>query len=58
MSLQAHLLELERKHKALDAEIAQELARPAQDDMKLATMKRKKLQLKESIARIKEKSVH
>jgi hypothetical protein len=50
----SHLAELERKHRALDAEIEQELARPAQDDIKLASLKRKKLQIKDNISRIKQ----
>lgn len=54
MSLMSHLAELERKHRALDAEIEQELARPAQDDIKLASLKRKKLQIKDNISRIKQ----
>lgn len=53
MPLQNHLTELERKHRALEREIQDALNRPALDDMRLAELKRKKLQLKDEIARLK-----
>jgi hypothetical protein len=53
MPLENHLLELERKHQALEREIQDALAHPATDDMKLAELKRRKLQLKDEIARLK-----
>ena len=49
MSVEAHLAELERKHRALDQAIEQELAQPASSDLKLAELKRRKLQLKDAI---------
>jgi len=54
MSLDSHLVELERKHRALDEAIEQELAQPASSDLKLAELKRKKLQLKDAIIRLKQ----
>lgn len=53
MSVEAHLAELERKHRALDQAIEQELAQPASSDLKLAELKRRKLQLKDAINRLK-----
>lgn len=52
MSREAHLAALAQRHEALDKEIAQEMMRPAQDELKLAEMKRKKLQLKDEMAKL------
>lgn len=52
MSLQAHLSELTAKHKALETEIAEELAHPGSDDLHIAELKRKKLRIKDEIARL------
>jgi hypothetical protein len=53
MPLQSHLSELERKHQALEREIQEALAHPSSDDLKLAELKRKKLQLKDEIAKLR-----
>ncbi len=59
MAMQAHLAELERRHRALENEINEALAHPSADDLKLAEMKRRKLQLKDEIARLRQDaSVH
>lgn len=52
MSVQAHLSELSAKHRALEAEIAEELTHPAADDIHIAELKRRKLRLKDEIARM------
>lgn len=52
MSFQAHLSELTAKHKALEAQIEQELAHPGSDDLLIAELKRKKLKLKDEITRL------
>ena len=54
MSIDAHLTSLENKHRAIESEIAQELTHPNADTVKLQALKRKKLQLKDSISRIKQ----
>ncbi len=54
MSVESHLAELERKHRALDQAIEQELTLPASSDLKLAELKRKKLSLKDTIMRLKQ----
>lgn len=54
MSLQSHLVELEKKHQALEREIHQAKVSPSTDDLTLAELKRKKLQLKDEISRLKE----
>jgi hypothetical protein len=53
MPLQNHLTELERKHRALEREIQETLSRPSMDDMRLAELKRRKLQLKDEITRLR-----
>jgi hypothetical protein len=61
MSIQAHLAELERRHRALEEEITDALAHPSIDDLKIAELKRRKLQVKDEIARLKHEtgtSVH
>ena len=53
MSLQNHLSELERRHTALDREIAREQLHPAADAGKMAELKRRKLLLKDAIAKLR-----
>ena len=52
MSLEAHLAELERRHRALEAEIAEALAHPSIDDLQIVQLKRRKLLVKDEIARL------
>jgi hypothetical protein len=56
MPLQNHLSELERKHQALEREIQDALSHPSTNDLKLAELKRRKLQLKDEIAKLKSTS--
>ena len=56
MGIQAHLAELEKRHEALEREIQTEMLRPSGDDLKVVTLKRKKLMLKEEIERLRHKS--
>ena len=53
MSMQAHLAELEKRHKALERQIETELTHPGGDDLRVAELKRKKLALKEEIERLR-----
>jgi hypothetical protein len=53
MSLQAHLAELEKRHQALEQELAEAQAHPSSDEMKMAEIKRRKLLLKDEISRIR-----
>lgn len=53
MSLQTHLSELERKHQALEEAIHSKMTSLSGNPLELAEMKRKKLQLKDEIARVK-----
>lgn len=54
MPLQSHVSKLERKHQALEREIQDALAHPSTDALRVAELKRRKLQLKDEIARLKE----
>jgi hypothetical protein len=59
MAMQSHLVELERRHKALEDEINEALAHPSTDDLKLVELKRRKLQLKDEIERLRQDaSIH
>ena len=53
MTMQAHLSELERKHRALEDEIADAMTHPSTDDLKIAELKRKKLLVKDEIERLR-----
>ena len=53
MSIQSHLAELEQRHASLEKEIQEALQHPSTDDLTLAELNRRKLHLKDEIARIK-----
>ena len=53
MTIQAHLAELERKHRALEDEIAEAMTHPSTDDLKIAELKRRKLLVKDEIQRMR-----
>lgn len=53
MSLQGHLVELERRHEAIEREIKTHLSSPSSSSEKLAELKRKKLLLKDEITKIR-----
>ena len=52
MPLETHLAELERKHQALEDEINDAMAHPSADGLKIAELKRRKLLVKDEIARL------
>lgn len=49
MALEARIRELGSRHQALEAQIQDELSRPAADDIRLKELKRQKLKLKEEL---------
>ena len=49
MSMQTHLVELEKKHQALEAELNDCLSHPGVDDLRLVELKRRKLLVKDEI---------
>jgi hypothetical protein len=53
MTIQAHLSELERRHQALEEEIADAMNHPSSDGLKIAELKRRKLLVKDEIERLR-----
>jgi hypothetical protein len=59
MAIESHLAELERKHQALKQAINEALTHPSTDDLTVAELKRRKLYVKDEIARLRQEvSVH
>lgn len=61
MAIQAHLVELERKHKLLESELHQALLHLSTDDLEIVELKRRKLMVKDQIERLRhtaEETVH
>jgi hypothetical protein len=53
MTIQTSLADLERRHRALEDEIAEAMSHPSSDDLKIAELKRRKLQVKDEIERLR-----
>lgn len=53
MAIQAHLVELERKHKVLENELHEALVHLSTDDLRIVELKRRKLMVKDQIERLK-----
>ena len=53
MTIHAHLVELERRHQALEEEIAEAMTHPATDGLKIVELKRRKLLVKDEIQRLR-----
>ncbi len=53
MALQAHLAELERKHRVLESELHEALVHPSTDDLRIAELKRRKLLVRDQIQKLK-----
>jgi hypothetical protein len=59
MSMQSPLADLEQKHRALEQQLHDALAHPSTDDFTIAELKRRKLLVKDQIARLRQdESVH
>lgn len=58
MSMESHLAELERRHRALEREIEEAINHPSTDTVVLASLKRRKLQLKDEITRLRAPTLH
>jgi hypothetical protein len=54
MAIESHLAELERRHQALEQELTEALSHPSIDGLEIAELKRKKLHVKDAIARLKQ----
>jgi hypothetical protein len=57
MSMQSHLAELEKRHRALEDEINECLTHPAVDDMRIVELKRRKLLVKDEMARLRHNGI-
>jgi hypothetical protein len=53
MSLASNLVELQRKHGDLERELGEAMMHPSVDDLEIATLKRRKLALKDEIEKLK-----
>ena len=52
MTTEGHIEALERRHRDLDRKIEDELTHPSRDDLYIAAMKRKKLEIKDELAKL------
>jgi hypothetical protein len=57
MAIESHLAELEKRHQALEQEISEALSHPSTDDLQLLELKRRKLQVKDEIARLRQGAI-
>jgi hypothetical protein len=57
MAIESHLAELERRHRALEQEISEALSHPSTDGLKIAELKRRKLYVKDEIARLRQDAI-
>ena len=53
MSLASHLAELQRKHGDIEREIDEALTHPSVDDLEIASLKRRKLALKDEMEKLR-----
>lgn len=58
MNLSSHLSQLRQKHETLARQIEDEQSRPSADDLAISELKRKKLMLKDEIARLGGETQH
>jgi len=58
LAIESHLAELEKRHQALETELNEALTHPSTDDLLIVELKRKKLHVKDEIARLKDALVH
>ena len=58
MLVESELADLERRHQALEIEIEEALNHPGTDTLVLSQLKRRKLLLKDQIARLRTEQVH
>ena len=53
MAIESHLAELEKRHEALEQQLSEALSHPSTDDLQLLELKRRKLHVKDEIARLR-----
>ena len=52
MTTEGHIAALERRHKELDRQIEDEMTHLSHDDMTVAALKRKKLEIKDELQKL------
>lgn len=52
MTTEGHIEALERRHRALERQIDDEMSHLSHDDMAIAAMKRKKLEIKDALSKL------
>jgi len=52
MTTEGHMEALARRHRELDRKIEDELTHPSHDDLYIAALKRKKLEIKDELAKL------
>lgn len=52
MTTEGHIAALERRHKELERQLDDEMTHLAQDSMMIAALKRKKLEIKDELAKL------
>jgi hypothetical protein len=58
MAISTHLDELEQRHRMLETQLADALRHPSTDDSQLTELKRRKLKVKDEIARLNRTDIH
>jgi hypothetical protein len=58
MSTESHLSELERRHADLERQLDEAKSHPSADPLELSELKRRKLYVKDEIARLRSATVH
>lgn len=53
MAIESHLAELEKRHEKLKDEISEALTHPSTDALEIVELKRRKLQVKDEIERLR-----
>ena len=53
MTTESHIAALEMRHRDLDRQIEEEMTHVSHDDLLIASLKRKKLEIKDELARLK-----
>ncbi|KIZ45066.1 MULTISPECIES: DUF465 domain-containing protein [Rhodopseudomonas] len=53
MALQAHLVELERKHQVLESKLHEAQVHLSTDDLRIVELKRRKLMVRDAIEKLK-----
>jgi hypothetical protein len=53
MTIESHLSQLQKKHFALETELADAIQHPSVDDLEIAELKRRKLVIKDEIEKLR-----